>query len=147
MKQVPAVDSELPAIRVGPLARVLYQFGKLDVLIPAAHITHDAPRPESPLPGVTPDYGRYIVQGNCQGCHGENLAGGPPLAPGFPLIPGLTKAGTLARWQESDFVNALRTGQTPEGKQMNTEYMPWRELGQMNDTELRAVWAYLQTLN
>jgi hypothetical protein len=93
------------------------------------------------------DYGRYIVQGNCQGCRGENLAGGPPLAPGFPPIPGLTKAGALARWQESDFVNALRTGQTPEGKQMNSEYMPWRDLGQMNVTELRAVWSYLQTLN
>jgi mono/diheme cytochrome c family protein len=147
LKQLPAVDNELPAMRVGTLARILYQLGKLDVLIPAAQIAHEAPRPEAPLPGVTPAYGKYIVQGNCQGCHGENLLGGPPLVPGYPPVPNLTKAGPLAKWQENDFIKALRTGRTPEGKQMNGEFMPWLELGQMNDTELRAMWAYLQILD
>ena len=62
-------------------------------------------------------------------------------------MPSLTSSGRLANWKEADFLKTLRTGQTPEGKQLNTEYMPWRELGQMTDTELRAVWSYLRTLN
>jgi mono/diheme cytochrome c family protein len=95
---------------------------------------------------VSREYGKYIVQGNCQGCHGENLAGNPPLLPGFLPVPNLTPSGDLAKWTEVDFFKALRTGQTPNGKQLNTEHMPWRELGQMTDTELRAIWAYLQTL-
>lgn len=147
LKQLPPVDSNLPALRVGPLARVLFQLGTLDVLVPASVIAHEAPRPDSPLAGVTPEYGHYLVQGNCQGCHGENLAGAPPLAPGFPPVPSLTKSGNLVRWTEADFIKTLRTGQTPEAKQLNTEFMPWRELGQMTDTEIQAVWSYLQTMN
>lgn len=146
IKQVPPVDNEVPENKIGPLARVLYQFGKLDVLIPAEMIQHDAPRPESPLAGVTPEYGRYLVRGNCQGCHGETLAGGPPLVPGFPPVANLTKSGPLANWQEPDFIKTMRTGQTPEGKQLDSEHMPWKELGQMTDTELRAVWTYLHTM-
>jgi len=40
----------------------------------------------------------------------------------------------------------MRTGVTPTGKQLDSELMPWKSMGQMSDDELKAIWLYLQTL-
>jgi hypothetical protein len=52
----------------------------------------------------------------------------------------------LAGWSQQEFIQALRTGVTPSGKQLNAENMPWRAIGQMTDDELTAIWLYLQSL-
>jgi cytochrome c553 len=81
----------------------------------------------------------------CGECHAANLAGivgedGPP--PG----PNLTPGGDLGDWTEADFMAAIRTGQTPNGRSLDPEMMPWPTFSQMSDTELQAIWAYLQSL-
>ncbi|MEZ4675954.1 MAG: hypothetical protein R2932_17140 [Caldilineaceae bacterium] len=63
------------------------------------------------------------------------------FAPG----PNLTPGGALASWTEADFITALRTGRTPDGRELSAA-MPWRGYAQMTEIELRALWAYLQTL-
>jgi len=145
LKQLPPVDNELPEHSLGPLAKVLYPIGKLDALIPAELIDHTAHRPAVPVVAVTAEYGEYLVV-SCQGCHYHNLEGGPSSVPGFPPAPNLTRTGNLVRWTEADFINAMRTGKTADGKELNNAYMPWQNFGKMNDTELRAIWIYLQTL-
>lgn len=40
LKQLPAVDNELPENSVGPLAQAMYSLGKLNKLIPAEKISH-----------------------------------------------------------------------------------------------------------
>jgi hypothetical protein len=40
----------------------------------------------------------------------------------------------------------LRTGKTPEGKQMDPEYMPWESAAAFTDTELKALHLYLKSL-
>lgn len=145
LKSLPPVDNPLPAHNIGPLARVLYPLGKLDQLLPAELIDHAAPRPVTPVAAVTPEYGEYLAVG-CQGCHYPNLEGGPSVVPGFPPAPSLTRNGNLARWSEADFIRAIRSGKTPDGKELNNAYMPWQNFGKMNDTELQAIWIYLQTL-
>jgi hypothetical protein len=40
----------------------------------------------------------------------------------------------------------LRTGVTPSGHQLSSEFMPWKALGNMTDDELKAVWLYLKSL-
>ncbi|RMF32451.1 MAG: cytochrome c, partial [Chloroflexi bacterium] len=62
VKSVPSVDNELPESRVGPLGRILFLAGKIP-LIPAELVDHDAPRPASPPPGITVEYGRYLSLG------------------------------------------------------------------------------------
>jgi hypothetical protein len=62
------------------------------------------------------------------------------------MASNLTPAGNLVAWDEDDFMSALRSGVTPEGKVMEPEVMPWPATAQMTDTELRALWAYLQSL-
>lgn len=145
LKQVPPVDNELPENNIGPLAKVLYPLGKLDQLLPVELIDHTANRPTAPVAEVSAEYGKYISV-SCQGCHYSNMEGGPSSVPGFPPAPSLTRNGNLAHWTEADFIRALRSGKTVDGKELNNAYMPWQNFGKMNDTELRAIWAYFQTL-
>jgi mono/diheme cytochrome c family protein len=104
---------------------------------------------DSPEVGATAEYGQYLTNiAICGECHGPNLAG-VVLAEGEdgpPEGPNLTPGGELADWSEADFINTLRTGQTPSGEQLDAEQMPWPRLGQMSDTELQAIWAYLSSL-
>jgi mono/diheme cytochrome c family protein len=139
LKSMPPVDNVVPPTRLGLLGR-FYVLQTPDVL-PAATINHTAPRPSSPAPGVTAEYGHYLA-GICTFCHGPNYAGssGPRGA------ANLTPVGDLAHWTEADFLNTLRTGKTPDGKVLKPDEMPWSSLGQMTDDELKAVWLFLKTL-
>jgi mono/diheme cytochrome c family protein len=110
-------------------------------IIPAQVIDHDAPRFEAE-PGVTVEYGHYLTQ-YCHLCHGPDLAGGI-MGPGAG--PNLTPGGEMGGWTEADFIQTLRTGITPTDKKLDPEMMPWKEVGQMTDDELKAIWLYLQSL-
>ncbi len=146
IKTAPPADNEPPKSKVGPLGRVLFLAGQID-LLPAEGIDHAAPRPIAPVPGVTTEYGKYLAVG-CTGCHGKGYSGGkiPGTPPDWPPAANLTPSGNLARWKEQDFLTALRTGATPEGTQLNSDYMPWKNFGKMTDDELKAIWMFLQTL-
>jgi cytochrome c553 len=144
LQSLPASDNQPGALSIRPLGWLLYALGKLP-LLPAEQLDH-TPRPRSAPPlQATAAYGAYIAQG-CKGCHGANLAGQhvPGTPPSFPDSRNLTPAG-LGNWQASDFRRALREGKRPDGSDINT-FMPWQAIGKMSDTELDALWAYLQTL-
>lgn len=129
---------------IGPMGKVLYALGKFP-LYAAERIDH-APRARTePVVAATPDYGKYLANG-CAGCHGSNFAGQhvPGTPPDFPDSQNLTPAG-LGTWTQADFRHALREGKRPDGSDINT-FMPWKAFGGMTDTEVDALWAYLQTL-
>lgn len=143
LKTIPAVDRESVPVSPGPVARALLVAGKLKLA--ADEIDHANLRPPSATPGVTVEYGRYISTG-CTGCHGPNFSGGKIEIgpPDWPHAANLTPDGRLAKWSEEDFLKTLRTGKRPDGTDVNP-VMP-RAFGQMNDTELKALWAYFKTL-
>ena len=104
-------------------------------------------RPVVPQPGVSADYGHYLVNINgCHDCHGAQLAGGKPGDPSSPLAPNLTPGGELRAWTAADFIQTLRIGVTPSGTHLPDQFMPWMFKSQMTDDELKAIWMYLQTL-
>jgi mono/diheme cytochrome c family protein len=146
LKTVPPVDNQPPEITVGPLGRVLFLAGQF-VLVPAEKVDHDGPRPVAPESGVTVEYGEYMAVG-CIGCHGPGFSGGPipGVPPDWPAAANLTPGGDLVNWSEEAFIDTLRNGFTPSGKQLNPQYMPWTTFGQMTDDELKAIWLYLQSL-
>jgi mono/diheme cytochrome c family protein len=146
LRTLPPVDNEPPRTRIGPLGRLLFLTGQVN-LLSAEVIDHDAPRPVVPPQGVTADYGKYLSIG-CTGCHGKGFSGGkvPGTPPDWPPAANLTPSGNLAKWTEGDFLNTLRTGLTPEGKQLNSDYMPWKNFGKMTEDELKATWMFLKTL-
>jgi cytochrome c553 len=93
------------------------------------------------------EYGRYVANG-CIGCHGTNFSGGkiPVGPPDWPPAANLTPHadGRLTKWTDADFIQTLRTARRPDGSELNP-VMP-RLFGQMDDVELKAIWAFLQTL-
>jgi mono/diheme cytochrome c family protein len=139
LRSLPPVDRELPAPRVGPVARALYLGGNFP-LLPVAVIDHGASR-TTPVPGVTLEYGQYLATiGGCRGCHGLALAGDAN-----PDAPDIT-VGRIGGWTEEDFFRSLRKGQRPDGSAIDPAKMPWVRSGQMTDDEIRAVWTYLRSL-
>jgi mono/diheme cytochrome c family protein len=95
---------------------------------------------------ITPEYGRYIAQ-SCTGCHGANLAGGVTLIPGKPASANLTPhPNGLAQWKEDDFLRLMHTGHRPDGTSVDP-LMPWAVYNNMEEVELRAVWADLRSID
>jgi len=146
LKSTAAVENPLPATRITPLGIVLIGAGAFGDLMAAEHMDHQATRPADVQPGLTIAYGDYLVRaGQCRTCHGPDLTGGKDPDPNAPPAPSLTQAGELSSWDETDFIQALRSGRTPDGRQMSP-FMPWMYIGQMTDNELQAMWLYLQSL-
>ncbi len=148
IRSLPPVDRQTPEphVRLSFLGNLLVGSGILNALRAPA-IQDAGPVPTAPQIGTTPEYGAYLVNINgCRDCHGAQLAGARPGTPGSPLAPNLTPGGELRAWTESQFIATLRTGVTPSGTHLPRQFMPWDFKGQMTDEELKAVFAYLQSL-
>lgn len=142
-KSVAPVDQELPASEVRPLGRVLAYFDKLPLLA-VEKIDHTQKALASVNKTVSAEYGKYLSV-SCIGCHQPNFKGGAPILPGSPQVADLTLTGNVAQWTEEQFIHALRTGQTPEGKQLQNEYMPWQMTQQYSDEELKSLYLFLKS--
>ena len=144
MKTIHPVDHILPKTKPGPLFYLLLGAGPLTEGQSALHIDHGAPFATAPAEGETVEYGAYLVEiGQCRLCHGSELASGQ-VSKSAPIGPNLTPGGELGVWSEEGFIETLRTGVTPHGHQLK-DFMPWKFFRNMTDTELRAIWAYLQS--
>jgi mono/diheme cytochrome c family protein len=146
LKTIPPVDHKTNGRHFTPLARIMFGAGMLGKL-PAEAVSHDV-HVTAPEVGVTPEYGKYLVDTNdCRVCHGPDLNGGPFPDPTIKLItPNITPGGEPGFWTEERFINTIRTGKTPGGHELNPEHMPWKDYRNFQDDELKAIWAYLQTL-
>lgn len=100
----------------------------------------------APPMDATAEYGKYLVDiASCGSCHGENLAGNTPDSDS-PQGPNITPGGSVGNWTLEEFALAIRTGQTPDGRQLSNE-MPWPQYAAMSDTEVEALWEYIQSLD
>jgi cytochrome c553 len=55
------------------------------------------------------------------------------------------QTGLAKDYTEASFIKALRTGKTPDGGSILPP-MPWQNYAAMTDDDLKALWAYLQSL-
>lgn len=145
LKTVPRSGEALPEPQLAGMGRLLLGAGLFGNVFPAEYIDHAMPFPDMPAIGTNAAYGRYLSR-LCLACHGPNLSGGRPSDPQSPPAPSLARDGRLGSWTEADFLTAMRTGVTPDGRQLNPAYMPWDSFGKFDDAELQALWMYLQTL-
>ena len=140
LRSLPPVTNTLPANQVRPLGRIQLALGQLQ-LLPAREVNHTASRPPVPPPGLTPEYGEYLVAiAGCARCHGPGLSGAS-TAGTAQTAPDITPSG-IGDWNEADFLRAMRSGRRPDGGAIDSA-MPWAYYAQMSDLELRAIWAYL----
>ncbi len=51
----------------------------------------------------------------------------------------------IGKWTEADFIAAMKTGRTPDGRILDP-VMPWPRFQAITDTDLKAIWAYLRTV-
>lgn len=143
-RQIPRVDRVFPDHQLRPLTYILTELGKLP-LLPAEEINHDRLLVKEIKAEVSVAYGKYLSTA-CQGCHRENMQGGEPIAPGFPVVANITASGNPGKWTEEQFIATLRTGKTPEGKELKPEEMPWNMTKVYTDVELKALYRYLHSL-
>lgn len=146
LRTLPPVDSEPASIEITAMAKVLDRMDSIPLDV-ARRVDHEA-APPAIEPAPTAEYGKLLAIG-CTGCHGEkHMAGGPiPGAP--PEIPtplNLTPHETgLAGWTYEDFDKVIETGVRKDGRKLD-EFMPIIALRNMNETERKAIFAYLQSL-
>lgn len=130
--------------------------------------------PKQPAFTTKPDrnnrvaYGEYLVTvGSCRDCHTQQVNGAPvmelDLAGGFTFVlpsgdvvnsANITPHNTtgIGEWGEQQFVERFKSyadstyvlPDTPAGT-FNTP-MPWSMYGHMHEDDLRAIYAYLQTV-
>ncbi len=145
--QLPAVSGRSRTVQLPWMVKVLYGLGA--VRDAAEIIDHSLP-PGAPVKAeVSLAHGAYVAN-SCIGCHGAKLSGGriPGSPPEWPapanLTPGADNA--MVRYPTVDkFMHMLRTGQRPDGTPIS-KVMPFGSLRQMNETDMRALYAYLKTL-
>jgi mono/diheme cytochrome c family protein len=141
---LPLIDRELPPIELKPVGRILSDLDKLPVFV-AERIDHTAPIVPDVQPSVSIDFGKYLAV-SCTGCHQNNLKGGDPVIPGSPQVADITSSGNVGKWTEEQFLTAMRTGKTPEGKELQPQFMPWPMTKSYTDVELKALYVYLRNI-
>jgi tryptophan-rich sensory protein/cytochrome c553 len=144
IRSVPPIDGATPKPNYALVAKMLIGAGVLplspDLVVKVKRLE---PSPEI---GVTTEYGHYLANiAGCTTCHGANLTGAEhPAHPGLQT-PNLS-SGNAASWSLEEFQRTLRTGRTPEGKDLSLELMPWAMYAGMTDDEMEAMWLWLESL-
>ena len=110
-------------------------------------------------------FGEYVADGliNCFGCHSEDFKTMDELVPenskgyyggGNPMLNRerelvnsanitMDKETGIGTWTQEEFLNAVKYGQHPKGASITYPMVPHTAL---TDTEVNAIWAYLQTV-
>ena len=140
LRSQPAVDNPtpLPADQPNLLAVVMAGAGLIPFQPPVT--VEIVPK------GATAAYGEYIVSWrDCRTCHGPDLGGGTGTSGGFPVPVG-PNLRVVQGWTAEQFMTTLRTGVDPSGHALDDTQMPWKTIGLLDDEELGALYAYLQSL-
>lgn len=148
IRSMPPVDRDVPRPALGPVGTFLMASG--GIVLTAETYDHQqahAERPPDATAGV--EFGRHLVS-VCTGCHGSELAGGPISGgpPGWPSAANLTPhPDGLAGWTYEDFTRALREGRSKDGRALEAPMAGMvTYAANLTDTELAAMWAYLESL-
>lgn len=147
VRQMPPAPGSVAQIVLPMKVKVMYAFGAVK---DAAELIDHTLAPQLPVAAVvSAAHGAYVAR-SCVGCHGEHLSGGriPGSPPEWPAPANLTPGpgSAMARYPSADtFMAMLRSGQRPDGSTISS-VMPFGSLRQMNETDMRALHAYLRTL-
>lgn len=110
-----------------------------------ASLDPDPARLLSGRPATTPAPAAPVRMGEISGS-GDLTAWHGPWGVSYAanLTPHPT-TGLGRRYNQASFIKAMRTGKKPEGEPLLPP-MPWENFAKMTDSDLRAIWAYLQTV-
>lgn len=155
LRSVPGVRNPVPPSSYNMLGK-----GVMAMLVKPT-MPNGTPPVQSPAEAATVERGAYVASAvaNCAGCHSpRNMADGSYTGPRFSGgvmevdgdpdqifgVPNLTphpRTGHIVNWSEDMFVARFRAGPQYEGS-----HMPWAAFARMSDTDLRAVYRFLMSL-
>lgn len=144
LKVAPKVNRNNGQIELGPIGKMIVVKGGIvnqgDV---TDHSFKSPPRPEI---APTAEYGKYLAEIACIGCHGPHYTGGPVFEgdPNWPPAANLT--AVLKVYTKEDLQALFMTGLRPDGTLVDTTAMPASILSKIDTTEVAALWAYLSVL-
>jgi mono/diheme cytochrome c family protein len=103
-----------------------------------------------PAQAANLDAGKYqVALGDCEGCHGKNLAGGVVLETPFGrmVAPNITpdKETGIGNYTAQEFALAMKRGVAPGGRRLYPA-MPYPYYAHMADSEVDALWDYLRAV-
>lgn len=157
LRTMPPVKKEIPKKDLNFMGKAIYAF-----FIEPIGPEQGVKIPKSIQPDSSAQYGEYLSNyvANCRGCHtnrdlktgayiGEFYSGGfvmpSVMQPGKGVVtPNLTpdkETGKIFGWSESKFIERMR-----QGRIVPLSEMPWDQFQQMSNADLKAIYAYLQTL-
>ena len=147
IRSLPPGRGTLGEVRLPVIVRVMYGAGVFKDA--SEKIDHRLPPPQVIAVGETPEHGGYVAA-MCAGCHGPAFAGGriPGAPPDWPAASNLTpgEAGVMARYGTAEaFAAMLKTGKRPDGSPVS-KVMPFESLANLNETDVKAMYAFLKTL-
>ena len=141
LRAQPADPTARPARKLNPSAFLvlgLHLF-ETSVQLPVTRPVADVPE------AMTAGYGEYLVPLlTCRDCHGQDLRGGrkgqfPPIGPNLVEL--------VASHKLDEFALALRGGVSArDGHALDPNQMPFPLYSRLTDTDVGAVYAYLQSL-
>jgi mono/diheme cytochrome c family protein len=144
---VQPVAGQPGVVEFSDFAKLLDRLDKIPIDV-ARRVDHDA-APATTSPAESAEYGKLLAV-SCRGCHGEDhMSGGriPGTPPDMPAPRNLTPHETgLKDWTYDDFVATVRTGKEKGAGPALNAFMPIAALQKYDETELKALWAYLRTL-
>ena len=153
LRSLPAVEHEVAARRVSFLER--NTVGLFDSRIEV----------KGYIPALGPqfklEYGQYLTDhvARCGSCHTkpggwttseEYMAGGAPVSfdGEYKVAPNITMSTTagIGAWSESALRDYLRSGRTPEGREVDSRFCPVQFYARAPAEHIDAVVAYLRTV-
>jgi mono/diheme cytochrome c family protein len=145
------------------LPPVIHEVPPTELDFPVSLLVKNTPKPAGSVshPNLRDQLtrGKYLVNiAGCQGCHTATLAGGEKMqfGPGMTVVsanisPDLTTG--IGRWSEQDFVDKftqyrdyVEHGSPKATGPESFTVMPWLNLCQLPDDDLRAIYSYIRTL-
>jgi hypothetical protein len=158
-------DEDLASVvvYVRSLPPVVHALPKTEIIFPVKYLIRSAPQPitspvNSPDPSDQIQWGAYLVKmAACEDCHTPQVRGA--FVPGAAFSGGNVfkgEEGTVAsanitpdssgisRYDDSVFIAAFRTGYV--GTRPLNAVMPFEYYGGMSNDDLKAIYAYLRTL-
>ncbi|HSD37056.1 MAG TPA: c-type cytochrome [Rhodocyclaceae bacterium] len=148
LRHMPPASGGAAVLELPLPVRALYGLG---VIKDAAEKIDHSLAPQQPVAeGVTVAHGEYVAN-MCKGCHGPNLSGGkiPGGPPDWPAAANLTPGeGTAMKHYAAaeQFIAMFRSGKRPDGT-IVSKVMPFEALGKVSDTDVRALYLYLQGIS
>jgi mono/diheme cytochrome c family protein len=157
LRTMPPVKKEIPKTELNMMGKVVWALA-IEPVGPEVGVAI----PKSITPDTTAKYGEYLCNyvANCRGCHtnrdlktgayiGEFFAGGfempsmiqPGKAVVTPNISPDPETGKMSGWSQEKFIQRIR-----QGRVIPLSEMPWDQFNQMSDNDLKAIYAYLQTV-